>query len=78
MENGAEMGECFQSFQAASESDSLGILGEGLGELNETLKIDEGGRKCGGLNTEAEAGRGQYFEGMKVQQPPCITFAKLV
>lgn len=51
---------------APEKSDSLEILGEGLGEHSETLKLDEGEKKCQGLKTETEAVGDLYFEGMKV------------
>lgn len=47
MENGAKMGECL--WADLEKSDSLGILGEGLGEVNEILKLDEGGKTCWGF-----------------------------
>lgn len=47
MENGAKMGECL--WADSEKSDSLGILGEGLGEANEILKLDEGGKTCWGF-----------------------------
>lgn len=48
------------------KSDSLEILGEGLGELSETFKLDGGEKKCQGLKTETEAVGDLYFERMKV------------
>lgn len=59
MENGAKMGECL--WADLEKSDSLGILGEGLREVNEILKLDEGGKTCWCFeNWERDSGRSVF------------------